>query len=571
MTLRQVLDVLWKRAWIILVVTAVATATAAVYVAVREVSYQTEGTVRLNVIVTDAVETGEIGGVVVDLDPETITAPLILDPAAELTGEAPAALTGQIEAEFEEGARTGRIVISGTGPTPESAQTRTEAVIETYRAYLDQQMEMVTQTLRDRHTAAVEEATELQAEIARNPNNSIATTNLGIALGEMTALQSTLNEITTAGPTGTVLNAVQPGAPVQPGRFIVLALALATGLIVGIGAALIRDQFDNRLRSSDEIEEISSASSLGELRWDRGVKRMDPPLPVASRSRTGLSEGLRAVRSTLQVLLPAHRAVIVLTSVAPGDGKSFISSNLALAWARAGRQVVLVGGDLRRPELGRYFDDAADGPGLAELLLERGTHGSITEAGVAGMLNETAYPRLRVLPAGAEPADPADLLAGDGWAEVVAALRSLADIVIVDSPPAMGIVDASLLAAHADGAALIASVGRSDRAMIVDSIDSLEANGVQVLGVIANRGRRRLPKAYATYLGSTSEPAQGAPESRRALRDVPDQSVDEGPGRPGEVSSPDTAATPADSPSEPLPRARVSARPPGKSRKADTR
>src|SRR5690606_36571051 len=123
--------------------------------------------------------------------------------------------------------------------------------------------------------------------------------------------------------------------------------------------------------------------------------------PVAARSRTGLSEGVRAVRSTLQVLLPAQHAVVVVTSVAPGDGKSFISSNLALAWARAGREVVIVGGDLRRPELGRYFAEAADGAGLADLLRERASQGSITRAEVEAKLNETRYPRLRVLPSGA--------------------------------------------------------------------------------------------------------------------------------------------------------------------------
>src|SRR5690606_29768231 len=126
----------------------------------------------------------------------------------------------------------------------------------------------------------------------------------------------------------------------------------------------------------------------------------------------------------------------------------------------------------------------------------------VTEAAVEARLNDTQHARLRVLPSGAEPLDPADLLAGDGYAKVMAVLRSLADIVIVDSPPAMGLADASLLAAATDGAGAIASVGRSARAMVVDALEGLEANGVRVLGVVANRGRRRLPKAYAVYLSS---------------------------------------------------------------------
>ncbi|GAB2973949.1 polysaccharide biosynthesis tyrosine autokinase [Actinotalea caeni] len=502
MTLRQVLDVLWKRIWIIAVVTLVAVGSAAGYLAIRDVSYETRGTIRLNAVVTEAVASGELGGVAVDLDTETITAPLILDPAAEAAGEPAGALDGAIEASFREGERTGRIVINGTGPTPAAAQSRTEAVIEVYRAYLDEQLAVVDTTLRERHSEAVAEAQDLQAEVGRDPTNSIAATNLGIALARMSSIQTTLDEIATAGPASTVLDVVYPGRLVEPGRAVVLAVAIATGLIIGIGAALIRDQFDNRLRDSDEIERISSTTSLGELRWDRSVKKMDPPLPVAARSRTNLSEGFRAVRSTLQVLLPARHAAFVVTSVGPGDGKSFASANLAVAWARAGRQVVILGGDLRRPELGTYFADAADGPGLAELLEENAAGTPVTEAAVEARLNDTQHARLRVLPSGAEPLDPADLLAGDGYAKVMAVLRSLADIVIVDSPPAMGLADASLLAGATDGAVVIATVGRSDRAMVVDAIEGLEANGVRVLGVVANRGRRRLPKSYAVYLSS---------------------------------------------------------------------
>lgn len=490
---------LWKRVWIILAIVAVAGLTAAVYLVTRDVSYETDGTIRLNPITTEAAISGELGGVAIDLDPEIISSSLILDAATTITGEPTGSLNGQVKAYLEEGARSGRVIVTGEGPTPESAQARTLAVIEAYRAYVAQEMTAVEVALRERHAAVIAQATALQAEVRNDPSNSIANTNLMAALGEMSSLQSQLNTISSSGAATTVINDVEPGEPTVPTSLVVLALALMTGLIVGVGAALIRDQFDNRLRGSDEIEEIAGIPSLGELRWDRSVKRLDPPMPVASTHRTDLSEGLRAVRSTLQVLIPPHSAVVVLTSVEPGDGKSFVSSNLALAWARAGKSVILVGGDLRRPDLARYFGEAADGEGVSELLSNHEDGIPVSTKEIEARLNVTRFRRLRLLPAGLEPADPADLLAGSAYEALIDRLRSMADIVLIDSPPAMGIADASLLSLHADGAVVIASVGRTNRALLADTVGGLRANGVELLGVVANRGRRKLPKTYSAY------------------------------------------------------------------------
>ncbi len=498
-TLRQVLEVLWQRAWIIILVAVIAVVSAGAYLAIRDVTYRTTGTVRLNPVVTEAALSGEIGGVVIDLDPDTVTAPVILDKAAELIGEPAGSLNGQISVDLDESSRTGRLFVTGKGPTPDSARVRTDAVIEAYRTYVDEQMVAAEATLRERHQAAITQASALQEEVRRNPSNAIATTNLATALGQMSSLQAQLDAIATSGPATTVLDDAPIGSATVPDPALVLALALLSGLIVGIGAALIRDQFDNRLRGSDEVEEVSGATSLGELRWDPGVKKMIPPLPVAGSHRTDLSEGLRTVRSTLQVLMPPRNAVVVVTSVEPGDGKSFVTANLALAWARAGKQVILVGGDLRRPDLSRYFGESADGGGLSELLSRHADGKHITVEAIEKHLNFTGYRRLRLLPSGAEPPDPADLLAGAGYPVLVEKLRTLADVVIIDSPPAMGLADASLLSAHTDGAVVMASVRRTDRVLLADTVAGLRANGVEVLGVVANRGRRKLPKTYSAY------------------------------------------------------------------------
>ncbi|GAA1919626.1 hypothetical protein GCM10009775_10290 [Microbacterium aoyamense] len=524
MSLRQILAVLWHRKWTMLAVTLIAVLTAWGYLQIRDVEYESSSVVRLNPIVTNGVVTGEIGGVAVELGADTIMSPVILEPAAASLGESTAALENAIYAEFVEGERAGEMTVSSVGPSASIAQDRASAVVATYQTYVDEQLVAAQATLAQRYSDVLANAQNLQNVVALNPDDRIASANLTTAIATMNGLQTAINDLSVAGSATTVTLAAYPGEDTSPSALIILLLALATGLVVGAAAALIRDQFDNRLRDEREIEPITGAASLGDLAWDRSLSRRAQPLPVAESARTGLSEGLRTLRSTLQVLLPTHSAAIVVTSVEPGDGKSFISANLALAWARGGKRVILVGGDLRRPDLARYYHDAADGEGLAELLQEHESGEGITPDVVESRLNTTRHRRLRILPSGFEPADPADLLAGPALAAIIESLRSLADIVVIDSPPAMGMADAALMATHTDGALLVASIRRTDRARLAQATDGLKANGVVVLGVVANRSRRRLPKTYNSYYlrtagpRSTSQTAPGAGDTRSAAK-----------------------------------------------------
>ncbi|MBP1078585.1 capsular exopolysaccharide synthesis family protein [Microbacterium terrae] len=473
--------------------------TAFAYLQLRTVTYSSQEVVRLNSVVTQGAVTGEIGGVSVDVSQEAVTSPAVMDVAAEQLGEDPGALAGSVQVVIDGTTPLARVAIIATGLSPTQSQSRAAAVASAYTAYVDQQLATALVTLQQRQAEAITEARDLQQAVADDPGDAIAATNLATALSKMTTINLAIESVNDAGAATAVVSNPAPGEPTVPSALIVLLLALATGLIVGIAAALIRDQFDNRLRGEEEIESTSGARSLGELSWDRGVASTHPPLPVAHNDRTDLSERLRTLRSTLQVFLPDRQAVAVVTSVEPGDGKSFVSANLAMAWARAGKTVILVGGDLRRPDLGRYFYDAADGEGLSEILQEHEIGETLARSSVESRLNTTSYRRLRVLPAGAEPPDPADLLARPVLGDIVAHLRSLADVVIIDSPPAIGMADAALLALQSDGAVVISSVRKTDRVLLADTIAALHAAGAEVIGVVANRSRRKLPKTYASY------------------------------------------------------------------------
>nr|WP_274636844.1 polysaccharide biosynthesis tyrosine autokinase [Microbacterium bovistercoris] len=518
MTLRQILDVLWKRKWIIVAVMVIAALTAFAYLQIRTVSYSSSGLLRLNSAVTDAALSGEIGSVDIELDDAVVTSPAVIDPAAKRLGESSAELAANVDATLDSSERLAQMQITAWGDTPAQARQRTQAVMDSYQEYVEAQVTSTMTALQKRQQQAIADAQKLQEQVQRDPTNSIASTNLATALQKMTSLTSAIESVNDAGTARTtVMSKPVDGELTVPSTVTIMLLALATGLIVGVAIVLIWDQFDDRLRSDDEVQELTGVHSIGELSWDRRLASMKPPLPVAGNDRSDLSERLRTLRSNLSVFLPARESALVITSVEPGDGKSFVSANLALAWARAGKRVILVGGDLRRPALARYFDEAADGEGLAEILEEHELGEKLDDEAIRSRLNTTRYRRLLVLPSGAEPAEPADLIARPVFGEVISALRKLADVVIIDSPPAIGLADAALLAAQTDGALVLASARRTDRVHLVEAVDSLRSAGADVLGIVTNRSRRKLPKTYASYYGPDSH-------VRRAEPHIPAQS-----------------------------------------------
>lgn len=500
MTLSQIISVLWQRKWIILFVVVVSMLAANWYVQRMEPLYTTSASARTSIVVSDAMLAGQLAGVPVDFDSSTITTSKILRPAAVKAGESGDALAGSIIVNVEENGRTQRIYVTATAPAPEVAQARVNAVLTVYSAYLQDQIDDAVVIVADRRDAALKEAQKYQDEVAEDPDDVIAASRLADALAEYNNLGAQIEAIDQAGAPLSSGEPADLGTPVGTSKTTIMLVAFVAALIAGIGLALLRDQFDQRLRGVREVELLTRLPVLGEITFDRALARKGERLVVERTQATAVGEGLRSLRASLQVLMRAEHAAVVVTSVEPGDGKSFVSSNLALAWARAGKRVILVGGDLRRPSLPAYFGDAGSGPGLSELLQDAlAADVQLTPTVIEQRLNETDYRGLRVLPAGAVPLDPADLLANSTVGEVVEVLRDLADIVVIDSPPAMRLVDASLLAVHADGVAVIAWQKRTLRAHLVETVEGLQLNDVPLLGVIVNGVRRKNPRSYSSY------------------------------------------------------------------------
>jgi succinoglycan biosynthesis transport protein ExoP len=270
------------------------------------------------------------------------------------------------------------------------------------------------------------------------------------------------------------------------------------GFVLGIGIAFLLDALNTRVRSSNEIEERLDLPLLGRIpepRQSKPSKRLvmlsDPHAPQA--------ETYRILAANLDfVNLDRDARSIMITSARHEEGKSTTVANLAVALALAGRRVVLVDLDLRRPTLHKVFD--IKGPtGLTQVLVRKAAVEDalvpvpILERYGDGAGNGSVAGLLEVLPAGPVPPNPAEALRSHALAEVLAQLERRADVLLVDAPPLLGLSDSISLTANID--ALIVAVrlqalrrGVLDElARVLDSVPTVKL-GFVLTGAHADAG-----------------------------------------------------------------------------------
>ncbi len=504
MTLRQVLAVIWQRKILVAVTLVLVMLAAYGYLRTQVSVYESSVTLKFSVAATEgSTSSGIYQGTPFDPDTDTITTEAVLRPAAEALGESSWTTLSEpvITQVLNEGNRTNRVTITAQGGDPQQAKARADAVANAFSDLLKQQIATGVKTLETQRNKASDDVQTYQKQInASDGNNSLAQQLQNTALAQLGALTSQLTSIAAAGAPTSVAAPSRLGTLTSASPLTVLGVGFLSGLIAGMGAALIRDQFDDRLLSAEDVEEAIGEPVLGELAVDKGRKKNDLSVPTERRTNTAFNEGIRTLRTSLQVLAPQRHSMVVVTSPEPGEGKTFVTASLAVSLARAGRQVIIVSGDLRRPRLTRYFG-VADSPGLADAIV-----GEVDKETLRGMLQPASQPGLMVLPHGSRDVDPADLLATQAVGPVLTRLRQLADVVIIDSPPALALADAANLATHADGVLVISALHRTKRVTLTGTLRNLRANGVNVFGVVCNRSTDAVPKSYeTTYLLDESD------------------------------------------------------------------
>jgi Mrp family chromosome partitioning ATPase/capsular polysaccharide biosynthesis protein len=285
-------------------------------------------------------------------------------------------------------------------------------------------------------------------------------------LQSMQALQSSV---------ASVLRQADGAALMQPKTVRNAALGLVVGLVLGLGLAFLREALETRVRTTTEVSaRLGGLPLLGRL--PRPPKRLSKSqrLVMLEDPGSAQAEAFRMLRANLDFMtLDRDARTIMITSALEQEGKSTTVSNLAVAFARAGKRVVLVDLDLRRPALSDFFD--LEGPGLTQVALghvpleEALGRIVITEppspkrrlalrrgAGQNGHVTRELLGQLEVLATGPIPPDPGEFVSSPGLGKVLGALRERADVVLVDAPGALGVGDVVALASRVDGIVVVA-------------------------------------------------------------------------------------------------------------------
>lgn len=282
--------------------------------------------------------------------------------------------------------------------------------------------------------------------------------------------------------------------PISPRPVLNLLAGGLIGLLLGLVAAVIRDQLDSTVKGEAEAREVTDRTVLGGITFDPDATKN--PLIVQADPRNPRAEAFRTLRTNLQFVdATEHPRTIVVTSSMPGEGKTTTTANLALTLAQTGSTVVVIEGDLRRPRLLTYMG-LEGAVGITDVL--------IGHADLEDVMQPFAESNLSVIGAGQLPPNPSELLGSTGMRDTLAQLAMRYDYVLIDAPPVLPVTDAAVLSTICDGVVVVVGAGKVAKEQLSRALDTLDAVNANVLGIVLNRLPRR--GSNNTYYAYDYEP-----------------------------------------------------------------
>lgn len=287
--------------------------------------------------------------------------------------------------------------------------------------------------------------------------------------------------LTQTGGAQLVSDAIAPGVPFQPTPRRNAVLALVLGLVLGAGAALLREYLDESIKSKEDVERATDGLTVvGMIPLLGGWRDASRPQLVSLADPSSpAAESYRTLRTSVQFLSLDHPLkVLQITSATASEGKTTTLANLAVTFASTGLRVVAVCCDLRRPRLHEYFD-LESRVGFTSVLLGEVGLGEALQA-VPGQ------PNLSVLASGPPPPNPAELLSSTRVKGLFADLRASADLILIDSPPILPVTDGQILAGLADATLVVATANKTGRKDLHRAIELLRQVNAPLAGAVLN-------------------------------------------------------------------------------------
>jgi len=266
-----------------------------------------------------------------------------------------------------------------------------------------------------------------------------------------------------------------PSQPSSDTAMSIFLVAILASLGLGIGAAILLDQTDRRFRYPEQATRDLGLDIMSGIPTIRNPRNASARLQEASQLVEAFRSLSLTVRSAFDGIGPV---VLTVSSPGPGDGKSFVSANLAMALADGGYRSVVIDGDIRRGALHTVFAPATQMPGLTDFLAG--------EAVLSEVLRPTSHPGLFLVPCGRRRRNGPELLAGEGMVNLLRDLRQQFDAIICDSAPLGAGIDPFALGVATGAMLIVLRTGETDRKLAQAKLEVLDRMPVRVLGTVLN-------------------------------------------------------------------------------------
>jgi capsular exopolysaccharide synthesis family protein len=368
-----------------------------------------------------------------------------------------------------------------------------QAQIDAINAQLERSSTDIKSSLRNELTIARNREQALERELGGLTQETLSEQDQKVELGaldrEAQALRDQLkvlldryNEVSSAanvnpGTLQKLDSAMVPTAPYSPNLLRNLSLALVLGIACAAGLAVLRETFDDRIRSLEDVEDKLGLPFLGHTPY---VAERDISMEGSNRFST-LMESYSSIRAAVDFSLPRTSNVIQLTSSQAGEGKSTTAVILAEMFASFGRKTLLVDADLRRPSVAGLLGIERPKVGVVEVVLG---HVELEDAVVKGV-----HENLEILPVGEIPPNPSEILASKEFREFIERCRAEYSLVIFDSCPVMGIADAPLLGRLVDATVFVLEANTLPFSRARASVRRLNAAGAKTIGAVLTKYR----------------------------------------------------------------------------------